>query len=122
MQELCALDHSASCFVLTGDFPNWLNDFLLTMGSICELNSVPIVQAKQPSEEWCDHVGGIQRRVVGPTSPCVSFPGLFVILRQQLAAEDLYFLEQQHVAFKVVIEFSHVNTADLLGSFPLIQR
>jgi hypothetical protein len=92
------------------------------MGSICELNIVPIVQAKQPSEEWCDHVGGIQRRVVGPTSPCVSFPGLFVILRQRLAAEDLYFLEQQHVAFKVVIEFSHVNIVDLLGSFPLIQR
>jgi hypothetical protein len=58
------------------------------------------IMAKQPSEEWCDHVGGIQQRAVGPTSPCVSFPGLFAILRQRLAAEDLYFLEQQHVAFK----------------------
>ncbi|CAK9267787.1 unnamed protein product [Sphagnum jensenii] len=51
-------------------------------------------------EEWYDHVGGIQQQVLGPTSPCVSFPCLFVILRQQLEPEDLYFLEQHYVAFK----------------------
>ncbi|CAM6025272.1 unnamed protein product [Sphagnum balticum] len=36
----------------------------------------------------------------GPTSPCVSFPYLFVLLRQQLAPENLCFLEQQYAAFK----------------------
>jgi hypothetical protein len=65
------------------------------------------VQTQEPSEEWYDHVGGIQQQVLGPTSPCVSFPCLFVILRQQLEPEDLYFLEQQYVAFKVVTKTFH---------------
>ncbi|CAK9227198.1 unnamed protein product [Sphagnum troendelagicum] len=38
--------------------------------------------------------------VRGPTSPCVSFPCLFQILRQQLLPGDLDFLEQQYVSFK----------------------
>ncbi|CAK9877113.1 unnamed protein product [Sphagnum jensenii] len=51
-------------------------------------------------KEWYDHVGGIQQHVRGPTSPCVSFPCLFQILRQQLLPGDLDFLEQQYVSFK----------------------
>jgi hypothetical protein len=75
-----------------GIFRTW-ND--VPMKSTCVYIKTP-----EPSEGWYDHVGGIQQQVLGPTSPCVSFPCLFVILRQQLEPEDLYLLEQQYVAFK----------------------
>lgn len=52
------------------------------------------------AEEWFEHGGGIDQYVQGPTSPCVSFPYLFVLLRQQLAPENVCFLEQQYAAFK----------------------
>lgn len=72
------------------------------------------------AEEWFDHGGGIDQYVQGPTSPCVSFPYLFVLLRQQLAPENVCFLEQQYAAFKVVhtplFKFEVGHTVDLLGS------
>jgi hypothetical protein len=82
------------------------------------LNIVPVVQTQRPSEEWYDHVGGIQQHVRGPTSPCVSFPCLFQILRQQLLPGDLDFLEQQYVSFKVGHNCLkvQVNKTVLLGS------
>jgi hypothetical protein len=72
------------------------------------------------AEEWFDHGGGIHQYVQGPTSPCVSFPYLFVLLRQQLAPENHCFLEQQYAAFKVVhtplFKFEVAHTVALFGS------